>query len=105
MRKNFIVGNLEIFYRDNPKKTISIPKGAALSSALKGGDWRIPTFEELSYLYELHKLGVLNLEETTYWSSHKDPTGDMYKCLNFRTGESRYRNMHTHFRVRPVRSI
>ncbi len=89
---------------DNPKSGISIPKGSTLASALKGGDWRIPTFEELTYLYDLHKLGVLNMRGT-YWSSYKDPTGTMYKCLNFKTGESTYRTMHSNLNVRPVRSL
>ena len=104
MNKNLVILNLEVFYRDNPKKGISIPIGAILASALKGGDWRIPTFEELSYLYELNKLGVLNMSGI-YWSSYNDPTGTMYKCLNFTTGESRYRNMHSNLNVRPVRNV
>ena len=104
MTKNLIVGDIEIFYRDHPKE-LGIPKGMALASAIKGGDWRIPTFEELTYIYDLHKLGILNLNGEVYWSMGVDSNKDLYRTLNFKTGSSEYRFKNIPFSIRPVRSI
>ena len=104
MKKNLIVGDLEIFHRDHPKE-LSIPKGAALSMALKGGDWRIPSFEELSYIYDLHKLGILNMNGEVYWSMGVDPNKGLYQTINFKTGKVDYQFKTNAFSIRPVRTV
>ena len=68
--KNFIIEpmGLEIFYKDLPSgKTFNQYKSLCL--ALKGDGWRLPTLNELSYMYGLHNLGVLNFLGDYYWSS------------------------------------
>jgi hypothetical protein len=102
--KNLIIGDIEIFHMDHPKE-LSIYKGMALASALKGGGWRIPTFKELTYIYDLHKLGILNLNGEIYWSMDVDTNKDLYRTLNFKTGIMKYKFKNLAFSIRPVRSI
>lgn len=103
MKTNLIVGDIEIFYKDLPKK--SFDKGVALSSALRGGNWRLPTLKELGYLYKLHKLGVLNFDpDGIYWSTRKTEE-NMYAVINFGTGGFSSKNKHFDLNIRPVRDI
>jgi hypothetical protein len=68
--KNFIVDpmGLEIFYKDLPSDK-SCTQYNSFWLAHKGDGWRLPTFNELSYMYSLHNLGVLNFVGDYYWSS------------------------------------
>lgn len=68
--KNFVIGviELEIFYKDLPAGK-SFNQYNSLCLALKGDGWRLPTLNELSYMYGLHNLGVLNFSGGIYWSS------------------------------------
>jgi len=104
MKKNLIVGDLEIFCRDLPDREFL--SGKALCSALRGGDWRIPTLKELGYLYELHKLGILGFNPTgLYWSDRS--TQDGYNAvINFSTGSYSSKNTRSNkLGIRPVRNI
>ena len=103
MKRNLIAGNIEIFYKDLPKRDLR--KGQALCSALKGGTWRLPSLKELGYLYELHKLGILNLDPAgIYWSDRRTDR-DMCAVINFGTGSYSSKSVFTELSVRPVRDI
>ena len=108
--KHYIVADtLEIFYKDLPPgKTFDQYKSLCL--ALRGDGWRIPTIKELSYMYSLHNLGVLNFLGDYYWSSNDSIS--MYK-KDHKYGQS-FQNGHLFLSdirydnkiyARPVRTI
>lgn len=105
MKKNLIVNGLEIFYRDLPPKTLH--RSRALCSALKGGDWRLPTHKEIMYLYDLHKLGILGFKDDLYWSYDEDEVSRPYAfSVNFKDGEARMnldQQYYSQYNIRPVR--
>lgn len=103
MKKNLIINGLEIFYKDLPPKTLF--KARALCSALKGGDWRLPTHGELMYLYDLHKLGILSFKDDLYWSYSVD--NPYQYSVNFNDGVLRVdrQSQFNEFNIRPVRRL
>jgi hypothetical protein len=114
--KNFIVDpmGLEIFYKDLPPwKTFDQYKSLCL--ALRGDGWRIPTIEELSYMYGLHTLGILGFDSSrSYWSTSNklNSLGHIkpytFQCISFSNGDLSggvtlsFKNV---INARPVRTI
>jgi hypothetical protein len=109
--KNYIIDGigLEIFYKDLPAGK-SFNQYKSLCLALKGDGWRLPTLNELSYMYGLHNLGVLNFLGDNYWSSSDAISrikNDHKYAQSFRGGhlfisDIRYDNK---IYARPVRTI
>ena len=108
--KNYIIADtLEIFYKDLPSgKTFD--QYNSLCLALKGDGWRIPTIKELSYMYGLHTLGILEFDNDRTYFSSSHSSEIFFKCINFSNGDVIQRLIinTTSFRtikVRPVRTI
>jgi hypothetical protein len=110
--KHYIIGEigLEIFYKDLPPgKTFDQYKSLCL--ALKGDGWRIPTIEELSYMYSLHTLGVLGFDASIdYYSTSNTPydVPNSVQSISFIDGSLGYSSPFQNFvnmNVRPVRTV
>lgn len=110
--KNYIIEpmGLEIFYKDLPAGK-SFNQYKSLCLALKGDGWRLPTLNELSYMYGLHNLGVLNFLGDYYWSS-SDSISPMIKednkyAKSFTNGHVFLHHIRygTRSYARPVRTI
>ena len=66
----FTLHNIEVMHNDiikysNYKTAIKAIEGV-------GDNWRLPTINELGYLYNLHKLGIGDFSnDSSYWSSNR----------------------------------
>ena len=73
-----------------------------------GEGWRLPTIEELFYLYKLStEIGVLNLQGNIYWSSSVPAEGvatDRW-TINFNTGSKVEYNKFNTFCAKLVRDL
>ena len=113
MPNNFIINDkIEIFYKDLPRGR-NWNQYVILCKALRGEGWRLPTIEELSYMCELSKLGVLEFANEYYWSSELNPkvTGKSAylgyrECIYFPGGARTFQdNTITGIYARPVRDV
>ncbi len=111
---NLIIdGMMEIFYKDLPGGR-NWNQYYVLCKALKGEGWRLPTLEELSYMYDLSTLGILNFNNGYYWSSPLNErfvgissySGHM-ECMSFSDGSTLFYNtlLSKDLSARPVRNI
>ena len=108
MKKNFIINDLEVFYKDLPPRNLF--KARVLCSALKDGNWRLPTHEELTYLYDLHNLGIMGFKNEYYWSYKEISTGSAISTsIHFNNGMYVNNNdsvkVNMIHNIRPVRII
>ena len=105
--KNYIIDGigLEIFYKDLPAGK-SFNQYKSLCLALKGDGWRIPDIKELSYMYGLHNLGVLNFLGDNYWSSIDASSNHKY-AQSFQDGHlfTSHNSYDNKIYARPVRTV
>jgi len=71
-----------------------------------GNGWRLPSIEELKAMYEqLHKQGKGNFQNTWYWSSSQDNSGDAF-FVNFYFGyDCSLYNRFDDYHARAVRTL
>ena len=66
---NHVFGNIQVFHKDLPSGK-DYNRYKSLCLALRGDGWRIPTIQELTYLYGLHELNILGFNpHGSYYSS------------------------------------
>ena len=112
--KNIIIdGTMEIFYKDLPSDK-NWNQYYLLCKALKGEGWRLPTLDELRYMYDLSTLGILNFNKEYYWSSSLDNNfvgvsaySGHRECISFKDGSTLFHNtlISKNVSARPVRSL
>jgi hypothetical protein len=111
---NHVFGNIQVFHKDLPSGK-DYNRYKSLCLALRGDGWRIPTIQELTYLYGLHELNILGFNSSEYYFSSTNTINSIgqvkdytVKCIYF--GDGSLMSVTTlmykkNFSVRPVRSI
>lgn len=112
--KNLIIdGTIEIFYKDLPRGR-NWNQYYVLCKALKREGWRLPTLDELRYMYDLSTLGILDFNRGYYWSSSPEDNftwvnsySGHRECISFEDGSTLFYNtlLSKDLSARPVRSL
>jgi predicted DNA-binding WGR domain protein len=70
------------------------------------GGWRLPTIDELEVMYqELHKNGLGEFKDASYWSATEENNGDFWKLMFQHYGDRNYSSNDFELCVRAVRDL
>ena len=97
------IGNLEVAQNDFPKGMAWIEAKNACANL--GSGWRLPTQDELDYLYDCYRYDEIGgFTESRYWTSNRDDTYYIW-VKDFVSGENTFGLISYDQSVRAVRSF